>query len=289
MSEHLPAPSLAATAFRAAIEREGGLDLFDAALTIGRIADPALDLGVARVALDALAGAVADELSHDGDLDRLAALNRALFEHRGFRGNHEQYGDPRNGFLHETLARRTGLPITISLVYLAAGRRAGLTLEGVGFPGHFLVRAGEPPDRHVYLDPFNGGREIAREALAALLRRQGGDPDRQLDLFLAAVTPRQILARMLLNVKSMYRDRRELARCRDAVELLLVLTPWAAAEWRDYGLLSVYLDAPAPARTALAHYLELAPDAADADRIRVRLETLRHEGNDGERPRSRED
>ncbi len=281
MSELLPELSAAAGAFRAAITREGGVDLFDAALAMGRIADTSLDLAAARAALDGLCAAVADELSRDSDLDRVAALNRALFDRRGFSGNREQYGDPRNGYLHETVARRCGLPITLALVYLAAGRRSGLTLEGVGFPGHFLVRVGEPPDRFQYLDPFNGGSEIPREALAGLLRRQGGDPERQLEMFLAAVTPRQILARMLMNLKSMYRERREMQRCRDAVELLLVLTPWAAAEWRDFGLLSGYLGAGAAAQTALSRYLELAPDAADADSIRARLDALNSADNEG--------
>jgi regulator of sirC expression with transglutaminase-like and TPR domain len=274
MREILPEPSAAALAFQTALARPGGLDLFEAALALDRIEDPALDLAAARAALDRLCAGVAEELSRDADLDRLAALNRALFERRGFHGNHEQYGDPRNGYLYQTVVRRTGLPIALSLLYIAAGRRCGLTLEGVGFPGHFLVRAGEPPDRYQYLDPFNGGREIPRETLAALLRRQGGDPTRQLDTFLAAVTPRQILARMLTNLKAMYGDRRELRRCRTAVELLLVLTPWAAGEWRDYGLLSGYLGANAAARFALQRYLTLEPDAADAPSIRRRLEAL---------------
>ncbi|HEY7295863.1 MAG TPA: transglutaminase-like domain-containing protein [Dehalococcoidia bacterium] len=281
MSELLPEPSAAASAFRTALERDAAFDLFDAALAIGRIADAELDLDGARAELDALTADVARELSQDADLDRVAALNRALFERRGFHGNREQYGDPRNGYLHETLARRTGLPITLALLYVAAGRRAGLTLEGVGFPGHFLVRAGEPPDRYQYLDVFNGGRELPRETLAALLHRQGGDPQRQLETFLAAVTPRQILARMLANLKGMYRERRELGRCRTAVELLLVLTPWAAEEWRDFGLLSGYLGARQAARTALRHYLQLSPDAADAERIRARLEGLRGDSESG--------
>lgn len=267
-------PSAAAAAFREAIGREGGLDLFEAALALDRIEDPPLDLAAARAVLEGLCAEVAAELSRDADLDRIAALNRALFERRGFRGNQEQYGDPRNGYLYQTLVRRTGLPIVLSLIYIAAGRRCGLTLEGVGFPGHFLVRAGEPPDRYQYLDPFNAGREIPHETLAALLRRQGGDPSRQLETFLAAVTPRQILARMLANLKAMYGDRRELGRCRAAVELLLVLTPWAAGEWRDYGLLSGYLGENATARAALQRYLALEPDAADSDRIRRRLEAL---------------
>lgn len=274
MREILPQPSAAAAAFQAVLTRPGGLDLFQAALTLDRLEDPALDLGAARAALDRFCAEVADELALDTDLDRIAALNRALFERRGFHGNHEQYGDPRNGYLYQTLLRRTGLPIALALVYLAAGRRCGLTLEGVGFPGHFLVRAGEPPDRYHYLDPFNGGREIPRETLAALLQRQGGDPVRQLETFLAAVTPRQILGRMLTNLKVMYRERRELSRCRNAIELLLVLTPWAAAEWRDYGLLSGYLGANAAARFALQRYLQLEPDAADAPSIRRRLEAL---------------
>ncbi|HZQ36637.1 MAG TPA: transglutaminase-like domain-containing protein [Dehalococcoidia bacterium] len=274
MSEILPKPSPAAAALQAAIGGGRGFDLLEAALALDRIEDPGLDLADARAALDRFSAEVAAELSRDTDLDRVAALNRAMFARRGFRGNHEQYGDPRNGFLYQTLLRRTGLPIALSLLYIAAGRRCGLTLEGVGFPGHFLVRAGEPPDRFQYLDPFNGGGEIPRETLAALLRRQGGDPDRQLETFLAAVTPRQILARMLTNLKAMYRDRRDLGRCRAAVELLLVLSPWAAVEWRDYGLLSGYLGENATARTALQHYLALEPDAADAESVRRRLLAL---------------
>lgn len=268
------ASSDATTAFRDAVEQPAGVDLIGAALAVGLIPSPDLDLAAARTECDGFIAAVAEEVQRAAG-DPLAALNRALFARRGLHGNTADYDDPRNCCLHEVLARRTGIPITLSIVYIACGRAAGLELEGVGFPLHFLVRSGRAPAAYRYIDPFNAGQELSRAQLALILQRQGGAAERQLDLFLAAITPRQILTRLVNNLKIMYRNRSNYALARAAVELLLTLAPWSLDEVRDRGLLSLYLGDLATAEADLSTYVDRAPDAPDAERLRERLRELR--------------
>jgi len=263
----------AVTAFREALAQPDGVDLIGAALAVGLIPSPDLDLAAARAECDQYIAAVAEEV-RAADGDPFAALNQALFARRGLHGNSADYDDPRNCCLHEVLARGVGIPITLSILYIACGRAAGLTLEGVGFPLHFLVRGGAAPAEYRYIDPFNAGQELSRAQLALILRRQGGGAERQLELFLAAVTPRQILTRVLTNMKVMYSNRSNYLGARAAVDLLLALAPWSLDEVRDRGLLSLYLGDVAAAESDLTAYLERAPDAPDAERLRARLREL---------------
>ncbi|MHB8574780.1 MAG: SirB1 family protein [Dehalococcoidia bacterium] len=263
-------------AFAAALKRnDGAIDLLRAAMTLGLIGDPTLDVEAAVAGFLGLADEIRAEIGRPASLaDGISALNEGLFSRRGFSGNREQYDDPRNGFMHEALARRTGIPITLALIYIEIGVRLGLPLAGVGFPAHFLVRAGAEPAEYRYIDPFNGGQTLSRDDLAAFLRRQGGDPERQLDTYLAAITPRQVLERMLNNLQNMYTRALQYDRARAAVDFHLVLSPWSFERLRDRGLLSAELGEFDAAVADLRQYLAQEPDSANAAQLRALAERL---------------
>ncbi len=192
---------------------------------------------------------------------QVEALNRLLFDEEGFRGNDERYEDPRNSYLNEVMARRKGLPIALSVVYLDVARRAGVPIEGVNFPGHFLVRyrtSAHHPDhpRDLVVDPFHAGAILGEADLRSLLRRHAGDEaayDRRL---LHSATRAEILTRMAVNLKRLYVAMRSFPQAKAATDMLLALDPLSTTELRDRGLLSYHLhDFPAALRD-LENYLQ---------------------------------
>lgn len=254
--------------FEAELNRESGLDLGRAAMALGLIEQPGLPLAAEHARLDALAAEITAELPHDlAPRAAAAALRGALAERRGFRGDTDSYDDPRNCFLHDALERRRAMPIVLTVLYMAAGARCGMRIAGIGLPWHFVARAGDEQAGYCYIDPFAGGATIEVEEIRGFLARRGLDAGGRLDLWLAAVTPRQILTRMLLNIKRVYLERHDDPRARAAVDLLLALTPWALEEIRDRGLLSARLGDDEQARRDLESYLERAADAPDAAQV----------------------
>lgn len=252
------------------------LDLAQAALALAAVFEPGLAVGSYLPALDRLADELRARLAGGtGDLREPATLVHLLAEDMRFRGNDADYEDPRNSFLNQVLERRLGIPISLSVLYIAVGSRAGLRLDGVGYPGHFLVRwtnadgASRYPDP-VYLDPFHGGQMIDREDLVGGLVNAGLERARA-EHFLSAVTKRQILSRMLNNLKASFARREQLVDVLRSVELLLVLNPWDLDEHRDRGLLALELGQPGVAVTELESYLRHRPDAPDAARVERRL------------------
>ncbi|MDH3685990.1 MAG: tetratricopeptide repeat protein [Myxococcales bacterium] len=206
------------------------------------------------------------------DEARVRALNQFLFDEQGFKGNREQYEDPRNSLLPDVLERRVGIPISLSLVYLEVAGRLGLPAEGIGFPGHFLVRyRGRQEDQMI--DAFRGTvldepqlRGLLREALgeAAVLRRAEFQPIRS----------RDFLVRLVSNLKRHYAQARELDSALQCCERLIQLLPDEPGEVRDRGLLYEALECWDAARTDLRHFLAVCPDDPSAAKIRERLETL---------------
>ncbi len=250
-------------------------DLARAALAIARIAYPDLDPAPYLRQLDDLAAAVRPRLypqaSPEAAVTELAGY---LFGECGFRGNQEEYYDPRNSYLNDVLERRTGIPITLSLVLIETGARLGLGIEGVGFPGHFLVRVAGSRGP-LLLDPFYGGRPIGeRELLARYRTFVGSDaPALPPDALATTGTP-AILTRMLRNLLRAYLDQKDHAHALAAADLLLVLVPDSADEVRVRGLLYEHLECFGAALGDLRRYLELAPEAPDAERIRERVARL---------------
>lgn len=248
---------------------DGSIDLTEAALLIAAEAYPALDLGRYRGALDALAAGAAPLVdAARGDLERARALIHYLSVDRRFRGNEDDYYDRRNSFLNEVLDRRIGIPITLALVYMEVGRRLGLPVRGVGFPGHFLVKYAGAAD--VIIDPFYGqvlSESDCQERLRAVL---GPAARLERDL-LRAATDREILVRMLRNLKQVYLQAKELEPALACVERILLVEPDLASELRDRGLLYAQLECYAAASADLERFLALAPEDSTAGAVRERL------------------
>jgi len=266
-------------AFRHAVDRpEDKIDLGRAALTIALPDYPDLDVVACLARVDDLAVEVTQRCPAEDDVyHSLAALNHVLFTGHGFRGNHEDYFDPKNSFLNEVLERKTGIPISLSVLYMEVARRVGLTLAGVGFPGHFLVKyVGEGEE--IVIDPFVGGEVRSRSDLNRILRDLYGGKvafDRE---FLAPLSKKQILKRMLANLKSIYLKKNDLAKTLLVIDRLIILDPAAPEDFRDRGLLYLRLECFTQAREDLQTYLELAPHADDAGVIREQIVSLGNQG-----------
>ena len=246
-----------------------------AALAIARIAYPTLDPGSSLARLDELATAVRPRLPSGAPPEAgLEELTAYLFDECGFRGNREEYYDPRNSYLNDVLERRIGIPITLSVLLIEVGARLGLPLEGVGFPGHFLVRLNGTRGP-VLLDPFFGGRLLGEsELLARYCSYRGADvPALPRDALAPTGTP-ALLARMLRNLLHIYLERRDHAAALLATDLLLVLQPESAGEVRVRGLLHERLECFGAALEDFQRYLALAPEAPDAEDIRERVTRL---------------
>ena len=214
--------------------------------------------------------------------DRVIALNDFLFADLGFRGNADDYYDPRNSYLNEVVDRRRGIPITLSVLYLEIGRRVGLPLEGVSFPGHFMVRL---PLRGgtLVLDPFSGGAPQSEDELRARLKRviprvAGAStvpPEAlPLDPFLEPAGNRQILARLLRNLKGIYREKDEPERMLAVLDRMLLVAPDAPAELRDRGYVYERMECWRPALEDLRAYLGREPEAPDLAEIRAKVAEL---------------
>ncbi|HKI98254.1 MAG TPA: tetratricopeptide repeat protein [bacterium] len=250
------------------------IDLAEAALLIAAEAEPALDAAACLRELDALAAAAAEHLTPEaGPRARVEALGRFLFEQEGFQGNAADYYDARNSFLHEVLRRRTGIPITLALVFMELGKRLGLPMEGVNFPGHFLVRH-TAPDGEVLVDPFSG-RVLSALDCEHLLRRTAGPQAQLAPHLMQAATPKGVLRRMLTNLKLIYLHQRAWPEALSCMERILLLAPDDPHELRDRGLLFLRLECHAEAAADLERYLILAGHEPAAETVRPYLDEAR--------------
>jgi regulator of sirC expression with transglutaminase-like and TPR domain len=266
-------------------------DLAIAALMFARLAYPRLDAGpylerlddYGREARERVASARADSRDVPANVDpiayaRINALNQYLFGDQRFVGNDVAYEDPRNSFLNEVLDRRTGIPITLALVYMEVARRAGLTVEGVNFPGHFLLRhraqRDSPYGRDLIIDAHHGGALLSEGMCRELFRRHTGDSGAWTPGVLGRATKSQILVRMLLNLKRSYVAMCSFAHARDVTELLLAIDPSGLGELRDRGLLAYQLNDYQAALRDLQHYLQLTPKSDLDDEQREEQATI---------------
>ena len=255
----------------------------DEALEISRIAlalaadeYPGLDAEAYLGRLDAMAEAIADAADTTMPMpERLQMLDRQLFEVEGFRGNDADYYDPRNSYLNEVIDRRVGIPITLSVVYLEVGWRLGLPLVPVSFPSHFLVSS--TGSRRVFIDPFNRGARVAPEELAARLVPlvTAKHAREYLARATAPASRREIVMRMLRNLKGVYSNRREHDRLLVIMHRMVALDPDDAEARRDRGHVHAELECHHAAYRDYLEYLRLAPFARDAAVIRARVEELR--------------
>jgi regulator of sirC expression with transglutaminase-like and TPR domain len=199
-------------------------------------------------------------------------LNRYLFGELGFAGNRENYYDPRNSYLNDVLERKVGLPITLSVIYLAIGRRLGLPLFGVGLPGHFIVKL-EERDTRILIDPFNRGEILDEARVEARVRDTFHAQAQFQPEWLATVGAKYILIRLLNNLKAIFIQTQGYARAWQVVDKLLVLDPRSPENLRDMGLLSMHVRAYRKAAIYLEEYLLSHADAPDAEQLRIYLRT----------------
>jgi regulator of sirC expression with transglutaminase-like and TPR domain len=260
-------------------EKEEKIDLARACLLIAQDAYPGLDVERYLGDIERMAIRLRARIPQSGGAEeRVVALNQYLYDDLGYWGNTEDYYDPRNSYLNEVLERRTGIPITLGIVYMELGRRIGLPLEGVSFPGHFLVRL-RLRGGTLVLDPFTGGAPQSEDELRKRLERV--IPDRvpggvavaelPLDQFLEPASTRQILARVLRNLKGIYREAGKPERVLQVLNRMLLVSPESNGERRDRGYLYQKLECWRPALKDLSDYLEREPDAPDIDDVRASL------------------
>ena len=266
--------------FAELISREDArIDLARACLLIAQDAYPALEVERYMGEIERMATRLRACLGQTaGGEDRIVALNQLLYEELGYWGNTEDYYDPRNSYLNEVIDRRTGIPITMSILYMELGRRIGLPVEGVSFPGHFLVRV-RLRGGMLVLDPFSGGAPQSEDELRNRVKRVIPDgvaddlpaSELPLDQFLEPATNRQIVARLLRNLKAIHRGQDRPAELLAVLNRILVLAPDSTAELRDRGYAYHKLDCYRAALKDLSEYAEREPQAPDADEVRVRM------------------
>lgn len=265
--------AFAALVSRAEDER---IDLLRAALMIARAEYPELQIELYVQRIEVLARRVAARVPDFGDPNEtISAINCVLFEEENFRGNRDDYYDPRNSFLNDVIERKLGIPITLSVIYMEVAKRAGLPLFGVGMPGHFLLKHYDPEGRQVLIDVYNRGAIVsAGECQAKLDEIYSG----QLDLrpeFLVAVSKRQILTRMLNNLKNIYASGRNFRKALPIVDMILAIYPRSPEDVKQRAMLRYTLGDWSGAVADLDDYLKMSPDASDADEIRETALSIR--------------
>lgn len=272
-----PLPGSVRQRFASEVQKpEEDLNLALAALLVAQEEYPQLPVERYLSRLDLLAEETRDRL--DGETAPLLILQElltTLYERHRFRGNREAYYDPRNSFLNDVLDRGLGIPLTLGIVLMEVGWRLDLPLEGVNFPGHFLVRFhGDAVD--LLLDPYDGGALRFQDQAQELLDRVYGGMVRVHDSFLKTARRQEMLIRLLTNLKSLYLNIRDQARALAAVERILLLRPIAHTEIRDRGVILARMGRRREALEQLEAYLNVAPEASDSQRIQGIVEELRN-------------
>ena len=233
---------------------EEEINLAEAALVIARTEYPELDTPSQLARLDLMAQGI-DAHPDDPPLNNIEALNGFLFDREQFIGNEEAYDDPRNSFLNEVLDRKLGIPITLSLLYMEIAGRLGLPVVGVGFPGHFVVKYMTGASE-VIIDPYYRGKILTEEDCAERLRSHFGEQAELKPEYLLASTPKQILARMLNNLKGSYFRRRNFNKVLTMIELSLAIDPNSRENTRDRGMVYFAMNRPREALADLKNYVQ---------------------------------
>jgi regulator of sirC expression with transglutaminase-like and TPR domain len=275
VESHLDRKTDARRNLRRLLGEEPAFDIVEAALWVAAEEYPDLDVEhtIARVRLISAEGArKAYDLTNP--FARLDALRTHLFEELEFRGNEKEYNDPRNSYLNEVLDRRMGNPLSLSILMLDAARAAGFDARGVGLPGHFVCRM-TYGGRTIFVDPYHLGQVICEDDCRKLVSRTTGRRSLFRRELLEGADERAMLTRMLLNLKYIYVKNERYDRALAAVERLLVISPDDSTEIRDRGFLHAHMGRPGAAVSDLESYLELTPDARDAESVRGRVALLR--------------
>jgi regulator of sirC expression with transglutaminase-like and TPR domain len=256
---------------------EEAIDLAEAALLVATHAYPDLDVAHHLARIGELAKTLQSRIQPDsGPSQRILALNEYLFAELGFAANEEDYYDPRNSCLNEVLDRRVGIPITLSLLYMELGGRIGLALQGVSFPGHFLVKCALP-EGTVVLDPYSGGISLGVADLQKHLRevRDGEVSDAIVAGMLGAAGRKEIILRLLRNLKAIYLRNQQFDRALPILDWIIATVPDQPPELRDRGMIYQELECSRASLADFERYLELSPSCDDRNDIRSRIVELR--------------
>lgn len=265
--------------FATLVQRDDGLPLLEAAASLAQDEYPELDVQQVLSDVDHLAARLKRRVAEGaGAVDRLRALNQLFFADLGFGGNVNDYYNPDNSYLHRVLHTRRGIPISLAVLWLELAQGLGLNVQGIGFPGHFLVQVTLDEGR-VVIDPFTGqslGRGELRERIEEFHPQLPYTPssDLPLALYLRPASPRQILARMLRNLQDIHRTQEDWQRFVPVQDRLIALLPDAWTEYRDRGLALAELGERARARADLSLYLQEAGDTSDREAMADRLAEL---------------
>jgi regulator of sirC expression with transglutaminase-like and TPR domain len=254
---------------------DGAIPLAETALLLACEEYPQLEISPYLDKLDEIAGQVQPRLhSNSTPLDTIETINEVLFGVMGFRGNTENYNDPRNSFFNDVLERRMGIPITLSAVYLEVARRVSFPMAGVGMPGHFLVKYVDR-EQELFLDPFNAGEILTRDDCARRFTQMFGDSQPFSEHMLVAVSPRQMLFRMLNNLKAIYLKAHAYDKGLGMVDMMLLADPDAVEQYRDRGVLHAQLRHFGAAARDFERYVKGAPDSKDRSQVEEHLKELR--------------
>ena len=267
--------------FATLVQQDASFPLFEAALTIEQDEDPHLDLVASQAELDMLAAKLQKRLPADAShIQKLRVLNHFFYRELAFGGNVNNYYDPDNSYLHRVIANRRGIPISLAVIYMELADYIGLEIKGISFPGHFLmklsVQSGE-----IIIDPFNGAslsREELEERLEPFLAEHADQPDMPLSAYLQPAQPREILVRLLRNLKSLFSDQQSWHSLLAVQKRLVILLPEEITEVRDRGLAYARLEDTLAALPDLEAYLLERPYAPDAKALRSQLTKLRKAG-----------
>jgi regulator of sirC expression with transglutaminase-like and TPR domain len=266
--------------FASLVQSDGDFVLFEAAVSLAQDEYPEVDVQTVLDEVDQLLARVRRRIPADAaPLQKLRVLNQFFYLELGFGGNVNDYYDPDNSFIDVVLRTRRGIPIALAVLWMELAQGLGLSVRGVGFPGHFMVKVNLPMGQAV-LDPLSG-KSLSREDLAERLepfRRRSGLLDEfeaPLGLYLQTATPRDIIARMLRNLKEIYESQRDWQRLLAVQERLVVLLPESWPEYRDRGLAHAELGHAEQAVADLECYLVHADDLVDVDAIAQRVDALR--------------
>lgn len=267
--------SLARDRFTTEVQRpDEAINLALAALYIAQEEYPELDCPAYLQRLDQMADELRERLPAEAyPLKIIRAINDYLFQAQGFVGNHQDYYNPQNSFLNQVLDRRTGIPITLSLVYLELATRIGFPMAGVGMPGHFLVRP-TLAEMAVFVDAFHQGEVMFEEDCRDRIKTMYGKEARMLPQHLEPIGKKPFLARVLTNLKVIYLQRQDIARALAAIDRVLLLLPNALMERRDRGLIYYREGKLSEAKADLKYYLLNHPDAPDMFEIQQVLSQI---------------
>lgn len=265
--------------FASLVRQDDSIPLFESALTLGQDVYPDLDFSSLQVEMDMQALKLQQRLPPDAShIQKLRMLNHFFFQELAFAGNINNYYDPDNSYIHRVIATRRGIPISLAVLYMELGQQIGLNMKGISFPGHFLMKL-SVQSGDIVLDPMNGAslsREELEERLEPYIEHQDFGDELPLAAYLRAAHPREILARMLRNLKAVFTDAQRWQDVLDVQERLVILLPDEITERRDRGLAHAHLASPQAALDDLEAYLAMRPDAEDADSMRDKLPQLRH-------------